>query len=240
MVSWVSCLLRGLLDLRLLLPVDALQLLNLRLRLLLPLQLLPGLLLDQRPAHPHQNDSQAVFLPFKIQHYFIRMHTRIDMNCDSLGNRGNIRICEVGSEEPKSISGDSYRNETKRNTSFRRLHGLFRIYALLFSSWTSMRQDFLCGTKKCGRQKTKELHDKSESGIPSCCPAFCWIRKYLWRARWKSAPSEDDAAATRLSAAAPACCALTLGCCRGPTLGWFRAAAAAAEDAWAALASPFV
>jgi hypothetical protein len=46
----VSCLLRGLLDLRLLLPVDALQLLNLSLRLLLAFQLLPGLLLDQGPA----------------------------------------------------------------------------------------------------------------------------------------------------------------------------------------------
>ena len=47
--GYPACLFRSLPDLGLLVPVDTLQLLYLAISLLLPLQLLPGLLLNQSP-----------------------------------------------------------------------------------------------------------------------------------------------------------------------------------------------
>ncbi len=35
------------------------------------------------------------------------------MNFDNLGKKGNFRIRDVGSEEPKSVPGGPSRNETK-------------------------------------------------------------------------------------------------------------------------------
>ncbi len=98
----------------------------------------------------------------KIQHYFICIRiqvpgNRTDMNFDSLGKKGNIRIQEVGSEEPKSVSGESSGNETKRNTSCRRWHGVFRICNLRCIPIIFVKISYVVTKNAVERKRTNDM-----------------------------------------------------------------------------------